>query len=629
MQLNAFRIINCFGFDDSGWIDLSDPKNIIYILGRNSSGKTSFLTALKYFAFGMIPANYGLVKNYDRPDDNPRSLQARFTFDARTISLDKFMLAVLNRLSVTAGLDVKHLNSYTEVKGFLEDVRTIYQEFLASLAGDETILVHKYDDGDYAFYTDKTYQAREQRETAVVDALKRNIPRGALRVGAGTTQYPVNFSFYDAENQLFRQFPKIELITNESYSLIDPLPFEITREVVDQNRAANITEKNKVLDAFIQFLGQDELDRFLEKKSPTIRNEMLGKMQAKVNLLCDKVSQATSRTNKADSDLFTIQLYSGTGLEVHVQTGTKPSEYRFISNNTKFLFSYYLYREVNRISGDILLFDEPNNGFHASAQVSLLRFLQTLAKTKQVILSTHSEHLIDTEHLPGIRIMGVDENNALLVLKGFTKRGNQQKGKPDYLAYQPIFDAIGSNYISKINLRDKVVITEGIIDLYYLKAFKKVLRHRVLLNLAPAQGETTIPKLIPLLVSQGISFRILIDEGSTRKRLEKEWNIDPQYIHEVRVPDEYRTLGATAGIEDLFSKSDYAKLLQEVNHTPTADFATMSNSAYGKKNEIKTRVAFHLYKNCGDFNKSYFDALTIANFQAVLDFCNGNTWYSV
>ncbi len=55
MKLVSFQIKECFGFRDSDRINLRDPTNLIYVLGRNSSGKTSFLTALAYFTPHLRP----------------------------------------------------------------------------------------------------------------------------------------------------------------------------------------------------------------------------------------------------------------------------------------------------------------------------------------------------------------------------------------------------------------------------------------------------------------------------------------------------------------------------------------------------------------------------------------------
>jgi AAA15 family ATPase/GTPase len=65
VQLVSFQIKECSGFPDSGEIDLQDPTNLIYVLGRNSSGKTSFLTALSYFAPNLTPRDYQNFKNFD------------------------------------------------------------------------------------------------------------------------------------------------------------------------------------------------------------------------------------------------------------------------------------------------------------------------------------------------------------------------------------------------------------------------------------------------------------------------------------------------------------------------------------------------------------------------------------
>ncbi len=58
MRLHSIRVRNCFGFRDSGDVDLGDPGNLIYVLGRNSSGKTALLTAIEAFSSAMAPSDY-------------------------------------------------------------------------------------------------------------------------------------------------------------------------------------------------------------------------------------------------------------------------------------------------------------------------------------------------------------------------------------------------------------------------------------------------------------------------------------------------------------------------------------------------------------------------------------------
>src|SRR5689334_5244243 len=65
MKLKSFRIINCFGFQNSGEINLDSAHNFIYLLGRNSSGKSSVLNAIKYFEQGITPSEQQNFKNFN------------------------------------------------------------------------------------------------------------------------------------------------------------------------------------------------------------------------------------------------------------------------------------------------------------------------------------------------------------------------------------------------------------------------------------------------------------------------------------------------------------------------------------------------------------------------------------
>ncbi len=55
MRLQTFRIRYCFGFVDSGEINLGEPNNLVWVLGRTSSDKSSVLRVLEQLALGKRP----------------------------------------------------------------------------------------------------------------------------------------------------------------------------------------------------------------------------------------------------------------------------------------------------------------------------------------------------------------------------------------------------------------------------------------------------------------------------------------------------------------------------------------------------------------------------------------------
>jgi energy-coupling factor transporter ATP-binding protein EcfA2 len=81
MKLKAFRVTNYRCVQDSGWIDADD---IIVLVGKNESGKTSLLKALHKFK-PFAPEPYVMDREWPRGHRSQRSLdavvvQTRFDF---------------------------------------------------------------------------------------------------------------------------------------------------------------------------------------------------------------------------------------------------------------------------------------------------------------------------------------------------------------------------------------------------------------------------------------------------------------------------------------------------------------------------------------------------------------------
>jgi hypothetical protein len=320
---------------------------------------------------------------------------------------------------------------------------------------------------------------------------------------------------------------------------------------------------------------------------------------------------------------------AGGGIQITVETGGRMSFYSHLSDNTKFLFAYHLYSIAYKGSR-ILLFDEPNNGFHPSAQQQLLRFLKDLGKQEnQVIVSTHSEYMIDPDYLSSIRLMSTDSERYTCVKNHFY---TQSKGPGDFLALQPIFDAIGYRYGNQLDIKQNVIVAEGVTDLLYLRAFNQILGKLLPLNIAPSRGEGKIPHVISLLISQGLSFKVMLDTGNIKEVIESDFGIESDYIHEIPIPTPFIGKMKGSGIEDLFSKKDFEQILALIGHTVTASFPNVSNSHYmaTEANPPDKRLAAHtLYEQAATYSAKSFEAETLANFEQALEFCGNDLWFSI
>jgi hypothetical protein len=65
---------------------------------------------------------------------------------------------------------------------------------------------------------------------------------------------------------------------------------------------------------------------------------------------------------------------------------------------------------------------------------------------------------------------------------------------------------------------------------------------------------------------------MVIDTGTIKQRIQSTFGIEDKFIYEVPIPPSYVDKMVGSGIEGLFSKTDFEKRLNEIGHTPTADF---------------------------------------------------------
>ncbi len=509
MKLSSFQIINCFGFKDSGNVNFLNSKdNFIYILGRNSSGKSSLLNAVKYLEVEIIPSQMPKFQNFNKTSVNPL-FKANFIFEKSKLSSDLF-LERFNEMLAENNINQVAVDNNPQIKKLVEDSKVIYENLINELNINNKVEVQKLSNGTYHFVQEdfKKYESRKTKiQSLINDSTDSNRIFRVLK-----TRHELNLKFNDFEDLIFWQFPNI-YIFNENYSLNSSLPNKIT---------SNWKNSDSFEKRFISFLGEEKVNRFLVADDPEEREVLLEELRSNLKKLIKRVNESRLTENKVD--LLEMRLDSSTeGIQITVKTDGKKSFYSHLSDNTKFLFAYHLYAETDNINGNILLFDEPNNGFHPTAQRQMLRFLQDLGKKgNQVIVSTHSEYLIDPDYLSGVRLMSSDDNKNVIVKPHYY---NQSGEKGDFLALQPIFDAIGFRYGNQLEIKNDVIITEGVTDLLYLRSFNQILKTNLDLNIAPSRGDGKIPHIVSFLISQGLNFKILIDTGTMKSLIENDFGI--------------------------------------------------------------------------------------------------------
>jgi energy-coupling factor transporter ATP-binding protein EcfA2 len=590
MRLQTVRILNCFGFADST-IDLS--PSLVYVLGRNSSGKTALLNAISNVSPHKKPGDDPRASNFNPSEETPR-IEATFTTTTTPPeNVTKFLEKKIRERNIPSAI----LENYKPLQELLTTTRETYADLLRDIANNGTLHVSRTLDGNYHIGE----HARE-RLTKFRQIISRVAPNNQ-RFTHANTEYPFQLDAQELENTAATIMPPIYHFS-EQYHLTADLPDYITQDIVEN-------PKTPAARAFVTYLGQHALTERLTTNDPDRQEELLNELRARAKALSD---QASATGHKLIELTLTATHH---GIQITVRTDQKKSFYRHISDATKFIIAYHLYSQVPT-NNAVLLFDEPTRGLHASAEHDIKNFLADLTTKNHVIISTHSEHLIDLDKLDGIRLMQQDEHRNPTVLNKLRPPRDQQGFA---LALQPVFDAIGLAHAHHTLTKDKVVLTEGISDYLYLRALHNLTHTQHTYGIAPGRGDGQLFTIIPFFISQGVKLKIILDHPQLQPKLQDSYGIPDNAFF--LIP----TTKDTRGIEDLFTTKDFQRLLANAGITATTDELQYGNSIYAKQID-KRFVAQTFFSEHAKFDLASFENDTQAHIKDLLAFCANNNWFS-
>lgn len=215
-------------------------------------------------------------------------------------------------------------------------------------------------------------------------------------------------------------------------------------------------------------------------------------------------------------------------------------------------FSEYEYRN----DPVIILLDEPGLGLHGRAQADFLKFIEErLADKRQVIYTTHSPFLVQPNRLERARI--VEEKNRD---EGTKVTEDVFTTDPDTLF--PLQGALGYDLVQHLFVAKNNVILEGTSDFVYLTVMSDFLREqgKKSLNekwsLIPVGGADLIPTFAALLGNH-LDVTILLD--ARKEGHQKLSNLAAKgYLKGKRIITIGEIVGRKlADIEDLFEEGDY------------------------------------------------------------------------
>lgn len=292
------------------------------------------------------------------------------------------------------------------------------------------------------------------------------------------------------------------------------------------------------------------------------------------------------------------------------------------SKGVRWFLSFYLSLKADSLrkvsSKSLFLIDEPGANLHARAQEDVLRVLDDIRKSNQIIYTTHSQHLIEFNNL--YRLLAVqrkDENNEesdTIILPAY------HLGNASTNTLSPILESMGIDLSSQTVIsKQNNILLEEISAFYYFNSFA-ILIDRGKYNYLPATGVSNIEQLALLFLGWGLKFGIIMDDDSAGRKAYQSIVKNIYLGNEEQARNNMSRIKKCDGIEDLFSEKYFLKYVikQDKPHGITAK----NNSDLAKILKISkpmSALGFYLDVRDNGLNINLLDEETQNSINNVMD----------
>lgn len=217
----------------------------------------------------------------------------------------------------------------------------------------------------------------------------------------------------------------------------------------------------------------------------------------------------------------------------------------------------------------ILLLDEPNLYLHPGAQKNLLfNVFKNEFTDTQIIYTTHSPYMIDSDNSYSIRI--IEKDKQTLIYNSSQEYAEKNINLKDVDTLTPLLTALELDVSNSLvlNSGDILVTVEGIQDVYILKAMLEITKNISKFSkvkFVPGIGASKVPYLYSYLYGMGYNVYALFDnDKSGRNAISDIINGDgeDERVNKLFMYNLDKDTETDFLLEDLFSSNDRDEYLK-------------------------------------------------------------------
>ena len=617
MKIIKFRIKNYKSIIDSGDCYLTDNTTIL--AGKNESGKTSILEALEDFNIDKnIRKEAEQIKN---PDALP---EIKIMFEIEKSDLEKIFTDIGIEKPDIENIKIEiskiYPNQYSISDKSLSELRPY------SISDKSLSKLKQEDDAHIEININKSYNKLDIFRKDFQELIEELPILNFNEIDDFKTSI---YSVINEANSKIDRFPD-EQIRNEFISIKD----ELINNLNKLDKLKGIEEqflsvlKTNWIPYFILFKSFEDEFPHTVPISDLEDNEWIKDLSEISDLDPKIIKSSDSRLKFEHKDKINIDFkkdfkdyWTQDFLSLKVEWDSDDVSFWIEEDNS-------LYKPSQRSKGhqwylafyvkitarakenvpNIILIDEPGLFLHAKAQSDILRKLEDSASHVQLIFSTHSPYLLEANKLNRIRLVYKTKESGTLV-------ENKVHSLADKETLTPILTTIGLDLNSGISHLNKLnnVIVEGISDVFYLEAFKRM-KDNDDFNFVFGGGSGNMPVIGTILHGWGCNVIYLYDKDQGKKdgekNLSKNWHVKKDFILSV--------LENKGTIEDIFSTDDFKNyVINDSSKTYTS-----MNSEYIKTEKMdKALLARHFLQSTEDEDIK-LSSETMDNVKGVFDKLN-------
>ena len=496
MRVIGIKINNYKSFGEDNNILRFDAEDTIALIGKNESGKSNTLMAIKDLLFFEHNLKTNIFNDKNRITNNEITISIDIEFNEQDFPNHK---EIIKNYKSRFTFRKKDENIWIDFDGCISDILSNDKE-LTELSNE----ISKFS---------SAYQ-QEKKASILRDKIKNFTNTYINLVNTG------NILNMNAEKkEIYEKFR--ELLENyyENFKKVLPKIIYFSNNMVLKNQYTyeDISKKEDIIG--LTFLLEalnfslDDLKSWLICNDVALKQKYSIKFQNELTKFNENF-QNYYKTNKIELlfnvDSKKIEFSVKDDLE---RDGTSVTAFSERSDGLKWYLSMFiqLYFAKKKYKYCLILIDEPGNSLHVIAQKKLLELLM-ITDNCQIIYTTHSPYMIDSNHLENIRLIVKDKfTNIVNGLNNPKKKGESSFKE----TLTPILEAIGLslNYNFGPSPNKLNVVVEGISDYLYIKAMLKVFNidSDKNPNIIPCIGATNESNIVSILIGWGYDFKCIFD----------------------------------------------------------------------------------------------------------------------